>query len=37
VLAPIEDARQRLIRAERRADGSLEREDHGGVRFVGMQ
>jgi protein-L-isoaspartate(D-aspartate) O-methyltransferase len=37
VLAPIEDARQRLIRAERRADGSLEREDHGGVRFVRMQ
>jgi protein-L-isoaspartate(D-aspartate) O-methyltransferase len=37
VLGPIGDGRQRLVRAERRADDSLDREDHGGVRFVRMQ
>ncbi|MHB9288724.1 protein-L-isoaspartate(D-aspartate) O-methyltransferase [Halobacteriales archaeon Cl-PHB] len=37
VLAPVGDRSQRLIRATRRADGSLDREDHGGVRFVPLQ
>jgi len=37
VLAPIGTGRQTLVRARRRADGSLERETHGGVRFVQMQ
>ncbi|MFC4406434.1 protein-L-isoaspartate(D-aspartate) O-methyltransferase [Haloarchaeobius iranensis] len=37
VLAPIGTDRQRLVHATRRADGSLDREDRGGVRFVRMQ
>jgi len=37
VLAPVGTGRQTLVRARRRADGSLERETHGGVRFVRMQ
>ncbi|MEF8851208.1 MAG: protein-L-isoaspartate(D-aspartate) O-methyltransferase [Haloarculaceae archaeon] len=37
VLAPIGTGRQTLVRGRRRADGSLDREDHGGVRFVRMQ
>jgi protein-L-isoaspartate(D-aspartate) O-methyltransferase len=37
LLAPIGTGRQTLIRARRRADGSLDREDHGGVRFVELQ
>ncbi len=37
VLSPIGDARQRLIRARRRADGALDREEHGFVRFVPLQ
>lgn len=37
ILAPVGTRRQRLIAIEKRADGSLEREDHGGVRFVTMQ
>jgi protein-L-isoaspartate(D-aspartate) O-methyltransferase len=37
LLAPLGTARQTLVRARRREDGSLEREDHGGVRFVEMQ
>ena len=37
LLAPIGDGRQRLISAEKRADGTLDREDHGGVRFVPLQ
>jgi protein-L-isoaspartate(D-aspartate) O-methyltransferase len=37
VLAPIGDGTQRLVRARRRADGSLERETHGAVRFVPLQ
>jgi protein-L-isoaspartate(D-aspartate) O-methyltransferase len=37
LLAPIGDGRQTLVRGRRRADGSMEREDHGGVRFVRMQ
>jgi protein-L-isoaspartate(D-aspartate) O-methyltransferase len=37
LLAPIGTGRQTLVRARRRADGSLEREDHGGVRFVELQ
>jgi len=37
LLAPIGDGQQRLIRAAKRADGTLDREDHGGVRFVPLQ
>ncbi|MFB6074327.1 MAG: protein-L-isoaspartate(D-aspartate) O-methyltransferase [Haloarculaceae archaeon] len=37
LVAPIGDRRQVLVRARRRADGSLDRERHGGVRFVEMQ
>ncbi len=37
VLAPIGDRRQRLVLGTKRADGSLDREDHGGVRFVPLQ
>ncbi|MDS0219878.1 protein-L-isoaspartate(D-aspartate) O-methyltransferase [Haloarcula sp. S1AR25-5A] len=37
LLAPIGDGQQRLIRAEKRADGTLDRADHGGVRFVPLQ
>ncbi|WP_123536696.1 protein-L-isoaspartate(D-aspartate) O-methyltransferase [Halosimplex salinum] len=37
VLGPIGNRRQTLVRARRRADGSLDREDHGGVRFVELQ
>jgi protein-L-isoaspartate(D-aspartate) O-methyltransferase len=37
VLAPLGEFRQKLVSAEKQADGSLEREDRGGVRFVEMQ
>jgi protein-L-isoaspartate(D-aspartate) O-methyltransferase len=37
VVAPIGRRRQTLVRARRRADGGLDRTDHGGVRFVTMQ
>jgi protein-L-isoaspartate(D-aspartate) O-methyltransferase len=37
LLAPIGSASQTLIRATRRADGALERESHGAVRFVRMR
>jgi protein-L-isoaspartate(D-aspartate) O-methyltransferase len=37
LLAPIGDRRQTLVRARRRADGTLDRQEHGGVRFVSMQ
>ncbi len=37
VLAPIDTGRQVLVRARKRADGSLERERHGHVRFVPLQ
>jgi protein-L-isoaspartate(D-aspartate) O-methyltransferase len=37
LLGPIGDGRQRLIRARKREDGSLDRESHGGVRFVPLQ
>ncbi len=37
LLAPIGDRRQTLVEARRRADGSLDRTDHGGVRFVRMR
>ena len=37
VLGPIGGASQRLVRARRRADGSLERKTHGRVRFVPLQ
>ena len=37
LLAPIGDGQQRLIRAEKQAGGTLEKEDHGSVRFVPLQ
>jgi len=37
VLAPVGTGRQTLVRGRRRADGTLDREDHGAVRFVEMQ
>jgi len=37
LIAPIGGRRQTLVRARRRADGSLEREAHGSVRFVELQ
>jgi protein-L-isoaspartate(D-aspartate) O-methyltransferase len=37
LLAPIGDGQQRLIRAEKQAAGTLEKADHGGVRFVPLQ
>jgi len=37
LLAPIGGHHQTLVRARRRADGSLDREEHGGVRFVELQ
>ncbi|SEQ87800.1 protein-L-isoaspartate(D-aspartate) O-methyltransferase [Natrinema salaciae] len=37
LLAPIGSGRQTLVRATKRADGSLERTEHGGVRFVEMR
>jgi protein-L-isoaspartate(D-aspartate) O-methyltransferase len=37
LLAPIGTRHQTLVAARRRPDGSLERTDHGGVRFVRMR
>ncbi len=37
LLSPIGDGRQVLVRAHKRPDGSLDRERHGGVRFVPLQ
>jgi protein-L-isoaspartate(D-aspartate) O-methyltransferase len=37
LLGPIGDSRQLLVRARKRADGTLDRERHGGVRFVPLQ
>ena len=37
VVAPVGHGRQQLVRATRRSDGSVERETHGGVRFVRMR
>ena len=37
IVAPVGSHRQTLVRARRRADGRLDREEHGGVRFVSMQ
>ncbi len=37
VLGPIGDRRQRLVAARVRSDGSLDRTDHGAVRFVRLQ
>ncbi|RQG95167.1 protein-L-isoaspartate(D-aspartate) O-methyltransferase [Natrarchaeobius chitinivorans] len=37
LLAPIGTGRQTLVKATKRADGTLERSDHGGVRFVQMR
>ena len=37
VLGPIGDRRQVLVRGRQREDGRLNRERHGGVRFVAMQ
>jgi protein-L-isoaspartate(D-aspartate) O-methyltransferase len=34
LLAPLGDRRQVLVAAWKRADGSLDREEHGAVRFV---
>jgi len=37
ILAPIGSGTQRLVRARRQPDGSLDRETHGRVRFVPLQ
>jgi protein-L-isoaspartate(D-aspartate) O-methyltransferase len=37
VLAPLGRGHQRLIHGEKQADGTLDRKEHGGVRFVPMQ
>jgi protein-L-isoaspartate(D-aspartate) O-methyltransferase len=37
LLGPIGRHRQTLVRARRRAEGSLDCEEHGGVRFVELQ
>ncbi|SDR26160.1 protein-L-isoaspartate(D-aspartate) O-methyltransferase [Natronobacterium texcoconense] len=37
ILAPIGSGFQTLVKATKRADGSLERTEHGGVRFVRMR
>lgn len=37
LVAPVGTRTQTLVRAERRADGRLDRERHGGVRFVPMK
>lgn len=37
LLAPLGTGTQRLVLAEKRADGTLDRERHGRVRFVPMQ
>ena len=34
IVAPVGDVRQRLVALDRRDDGTFERSDHGGVRFV---
>ena len=37
LLAPVGERTQTLVRARKREDGSLDRERHGGVRFVPLQ
>jgi protein-L-isoaspartate(D-aspartate) O-methyltransferase len=37
VVAPVGEGRQTLVRVRCRADGTLERETHGAVRFVPMR
>ncbi|WP_247003934.1 protein-L-isoaspartate(D-aspartate) O-methyltransferase [Halosolutus gelatinilyticus] len=37
LLAPIGTGLQTLVQADKRADGSIERTEHGGVRFVRMR
>jgi protein-L-isoaspartate(D-aspartate) O-methyltransferase len=37
IVAPVGRRRQELVRLTRRADGGVERETHGGVRFVPMR
>jgi protein-L-isoaspartate(D-aspartate) O-methyltransferase len=37
IVAPIGDAHQRLVRATKNPDGSLDRTRHGGVRFVPLK
>ena len=37
LLAPVGGRHQTLVFARKRADGTLDREDRGGVRFVGMR
>ncbi|SFF86347.1 protein-L-isoaspartate(D-aspartate) O-methyltransferase [Halopelagius inordinatus] len=36
VVAPVGTGRQRLVTIEKRSDGTVDRTDHGGVRFVTM-
>lgn len=36
ILVPLGEHRHRLVRARKRTDGTVERTDHGGVRFVPM-
>ncbi|WP_101295428.1 protein-L-isoaspartate(D-aspartate) O-methyltransferase [Halegenticoccus soli] len=37
IVGPVGESRQRLVRLRRRADGGIDRETHGGVRFVPMR
>lgn len=37
IVAPVGTRSQELVRLRRRADGGVDRESHGGVRFVSMQ
>jgi len=37
VVGPVGRGRQKLVALTRRADGTVDRETHGGVRFVSMQ
>ncbi|WP_251342335.1 protein-L-isoaspartate(D-aspartate) O-methyltransferase [Haloplanus halophilus] len=37
IVAPVGRGRQELVRLTRRADGGVDRERHGGVRFVSMR
>jgi protein-L-isoaspartate(D-aspartate) O-methyltransferase len=37
LLAPLGTDRQVLVRARKRADGTLDRTEHGHVRFVPLQ
>ncbi len=37
IVAPVGKRRQRLVRLRKRGDGRVDREEHGGVRFVPMR